>query len=138
MGAQGTVGVRYFVGMRPLQATASVIPFVHARVYAQAGIDIVVASAGVGGQLQLMDFELRITASLKAGFENSKFYLQEEFSIHSEIELLKGSLFIFAEVTVPNFSIPPWTKKHFQWDIWKWNGFKKKGYIFNHNNKNYL
>jgi hypothetical protein len=138
MGAQGTVGLRYFIGMRPLQATAQVTPFVHARAYAQAGIDIIVASAGVGGQLRLMDFELRITASLKAGIENSKVYLEEELSMYSDVTLLSGSLYLYASVTVPRFGIPPWKKKEYHWDIWKWQGFKKKGYIFNYHNKNYL
>src|SRR5262249_31024981 len=103
LGAQGTVGVRYFLGMSPLVATAQVTPFVHSRAYVQAGIDIVVASAGVGGQLQLMDFELRITASLRAGIENGKFFLQEEFSIYSDLSMLGGSLYAFASVTVPRF-----------------------------------
>src|SRR5262249_14553758 len=104
----------------------------------QAGIDIVVASAGVGGQLQLIDAELRISASLRAGIENSKFFLQEEFSMDSDVSLLSRKLDGFANVTVPPFRIPPGEKKEDPWDNWGWNGFKKKGYIFNFNNKNYL
>src|SRR5205085_987727 len=99
---------------------------------------LVIASGGVGGQLRLADFELRITASLRGGMENSKFFLQEEFSMYSDVTLLSGSLYVYASITVPRWGIPPWQKKEKHWDIWKWKGFKKKGYIFNHHNKNYL
>ena len=106
-------------------------------------MDIVVASAGVGGNLQLIDAELRITASLKAGLENSKFFLQEEFSMYSEVSMLSGKLFLFAKVSVPKinlglFKIGGWTLKEYHWDIWNWKGFTKKGYIFNINNKHFM
>ena len=138
LGAQGSAGVRYFIGVRPAHATAQVIPNAHARAYAQFGVDIVIASAGVGGQLRLIDFELRLGGDLGVNFDNSRAYVDEHFYAQYDLTMLSGSLYVFAEVYVPAFDIPPWHKKHYQWDLWKWAGFKKKGYLFNVSNKTYL
>jgi hypothetical protein len=101
-------------------------------------VDIVIASAGVGGQLRLIDVELRLGGELGLGFENSRAYLDEHFYAQLDLQMLSGSLYVYAEVYVPAFDIPPWHKKHYQWNFWKWAGFKKKGYIFNVQKKTYL
>jgi hypothetical protein len=131
LGAQGSVGVRYFVGLSPIKASAQVIPTVNARVYAQAGIDIVVASAGVGGQLRLIDLSIRIGADLTLRQNGSGLAIDEHFYAQNELTMLSGSLYVYAEVYVPRFGIPPWTKKHYEWDLWKWKGLQVKGYLFN-------
>jgi hypothetical protein len=124
LGAQGTVGVRYFVGLRPLYAEAQFIPFANARAYAQAGIDIVVASGGVGGQLKLLDVEFRIGGKMVVNFDPSKgASLEEQAYVWSKIDMLSGSLYVYAEVYVPRLGLPPWKKNHYEWDLWKWKGF---------------
>ncbi len=137
-GAQGSAGVRYFVGIRPLEATAQIVPNARARAYAQAGIDIVIASAGVGGQLRLIDLTLRIGADVGVNHDSRGLYVHEHFYALSELEMLSGSLYVYAEVTVPRIGLPPWTKKHYEWDLWKWKGLKTKGYVFNIDKKTYL
>src|SRR5262249_38042297 len=49
LGIQGTVGLRYFVGLRPLFCDVQVVPFAEVKAYAQLGIGIPLASVGVGG-----------------------------------------------------------------------------------------
>jgi hypothetical protein len=139
LGAQGTVGVRYFIGVRPAHATAQFIPKAQVRAYAQFAVDIIIASAGVGGQLHLVDFELRLGGDLEIGFENSRgAFVAERFYGAIDLHMLGGKLYVYAEVTVPAFDIPPWHKKRYQWDLWKWAGLTKKGYLFNVSNKTYL
>lgn len=126
LGARGTAGIRYFVGVRPLAAEAQFVPFVRGEAYAQCGIDIVVAAAGVGGKLRLVDFELRIGGKLAVKFDaSSRPTLSEHAYVQSNISMLKGSLYVYAKVNVLFW------KKRYEWDIWDWKGFSKSGYLVN-------
>src|SRR5262249_18326347 len=123
LGAQGTAGVRYFVGVRPLAAEAQFIPFAAIKAYAQCGVDIGVASAGVRGTLQLVKFELRIGGKLevKADPSSKGLALEEHAYVSSDIEMLKGEISLHAEI---GFSF---LKKKFDYTFWKFAGFKKSG-----------
>jgi hypothetical protein len=126
LGARGTAGIRYFIGVRPLSAEAQFVPFVRGEAYAQCGIDIVVASVGIGGKLRLIDFELRIGGELAIKFDKSQRpMLSEHAYVQSNITMLKGSLYVFASVNVLFW------KKKYEWDIWDWKGFSKTGYLVN-------
>jgi hypothetical protein len=138
LGAQGSAGVRYFLGAGPLHATVQVIPTTRAQAYAQAGIDILVASAGAGGQLHLLDLSLRLGADLGVQADSGGAYVHEHFYALDELEVLSGSLYVYAEVYVPRFGVPPWDKKHYEWGLWKWKGLKASGYLFNVDRKTYL
>src|SRR5262249_45374273 len=58
LGARGQAGVRYLLAVRPAHATMQVTPFVDARVYAQVGVDLGIASGGAGGEVVLLKDEL--------------------------------------------------------------------------------
>lgn len=127
MGARGTVGVRYFVGVRPLSAEAQFVPFVRAEAYAECGVDIFIAGAGVGGKLRLIDFELRIGGELAVKFDKSnRPQLVEHAYVKSDISMLHGSLYVHAYI---NYLFG---KKRFEWTLWKWKGLKTGGYLVNH------
>jgi len=131
VGIQGTVGLRYMIGLRPLYCNAQVVPFLKVKAYAQAGVDIFIAGAGAGGQLTLIDAELRVGGKLALRFESTRTYLEENAYIYGQVNMLAGSLYLYLEVTVPRWGLPPWHKKRWTWDIWKWNGIKYGGYLVN-------
>ena len=128
MGASGSMGIRYFVGVRPLSLQAQFVPFAHVKAYAQCGIDAVVASVGVRANLQVIDFEMTIGGSLVVKFDSSSgASLQEHAYVLNNLEMLKGELAIYAEIGVWIF------KKHYEHDFFKFKGFKTSGYLVNVN-----
>lgn len=52
-------------------------------------------------------------------------------SLSANVEMLSGSIYLYVFVTVPRFGIPPWKKKEWRYDIWKWAGLKYGGYLVN-------
>jgi hypothetical protein len=135
VGAQGNVGVRYFLGLRPLHATAQIIPNASVKVYATAAVNLVVAKGGAGAELTLLALTLTLGAELGVDSDSRGLFISEHIYAQNELEMLSGKIFLWAEVTVPRLGIPPWTKKHYQWDWFNFTGFKTKGYLFNINNR---
>jgi hypothetical protein len=130
VGARGGVGVGYFLGVntQPLLATAQVIPNAQVDAFAQAGIDIKIASVGVKGELQLLRFS--VTLGAEAGVQGSDLHL----FVHGEnnLTLLAGKLSFVAEVFVPAFKLPPFEKKSFEHKFFEFAGINVKlGSLFN-------
>jgi hypothetical protein len=132
IGARGSVGVNYFFGVSalPLYATAQVVPNASLDAYAQAGLDIKIASAGVVVNLQLL--RVKLTLGAEAGLKNDNQGTNLYLFVHgdNELTLLNGSLSFYAEVYVPAFKLPPWEKKHFEHNFFKWTGLKGQGSLF--------
>jgi hypothetical protein len=133
VGARGSVGVNFFFGLnsQPAFVTAQVIPNASVDAYAQAGIDIKIASAGVAVSLKLL--HLTLTLGTQAGVQSDSKGSSQLLFVHgdSDLSLLDGNLAFFVEVYVPAFKLPPWEKKHFDHPFFNWTGFKKKGVLFN-------
>ena len=130
LGATGTVGVRFFLGLRTMAVDAQIVPHVNVQAYLQAGIDMVIASAGVAGRMTLVNCEVRIGGSVSLHANSSRgLQFEEQVYVQSNLEMLSGKLAVFAEVYVPAWALPPWKKKHFEWDLWNWQGLKQSGYI---------
>jgi hypothetical protein len=126
LGSQGVAGVRYFVGVRPLAAEAQFIPFARAQAYAQASVDLVVASGGARGKLQLIDCEMRIGGKLEVKSDPSKgLTLEEHAYVSSNLEMLKGEITVHAEINILFF------KKSFDYTFWQSDGIKKNGFLVN-------
>lgn len=128
-GAQGSAGFKYYAGLNPASAVAELTPFVHSKVYVQAGVDIVVAGAGAGAEMTLLNYDLsmygaaRLWVQTPEGQTKPMLGIRQQYQIAHKLEMLNGSAYAYAYIYVPKFGIPPWKKKEWRWDIWKWNGF---------------
>ncbi|MBE9033051.1 hypothetical protein IQ266_25265 [filamentous cyanobacterium LEGE 11480] len=132
-GVRGSAGVRYAFALNPVKAAAyaKVNPFVRSRVYGEGGVDIVVAEAGVGANLVLLNDDLDVRARAKIGLaSNNKAYLKLDMSAHNKLTALKGKLYAYAGVYVPRWGIPPWKKKRYDTTLFNWKGLTHQGYLF--------
>jgi hypothetical protein len=133
LGARGSAGVRFVLGLRQAHATAQIIPNVTAKVYAQVGVDIGIASAGVGGELTLLKDELTFGGEIGIDADRLRgSYISEHFYALNHLEMLAGRLYLFARV---NYLIG---SKEWDLTLWNWSGFRVDGYLFNVNKRTYL
>ncbi len=128
-GAQGSAGFKYAAGLNPASAYAAFIPFVHSKVYVQAGVDLVVVGAGAGAEMTLVNYDLSMRGSAQLlvqtpeGQTKPMLGIQQKFQIAHKLEMLNGVAYAYAYIYVPRWGVPPWKKKELRWDIWKWDGF---------------
>lgn len=134
-GVRGSAGLRYDLYASPRYAHASAVPFLNAQVYGQGGADIVIGGAGVGANLTLLNDELELTAKAKirTDLQAQKIFLDANFYAYNKLDALGGNVYAYAFTYVPAFSIPPYEKKQWNWNIWNWKGFHHEGYLFNVN-----
>src|SRR5262249_11685811 len=99
VGVRGSAGVDFTYGVRQAHATLNVTPHIEAKAYAQAGVDIGIASAGVGGQLTLLKDELVLGAEVGLDLDPQKGpYISEHLYLHNKLEMLSGQFYLFAKV----------------------------------------
>src|SRR5262249_25066000 len=95
----------------------------------RAGVDVVVASAGVGGDLQIINDELALGGQASLGLAAAK----PTFKIHvyctNNLTLLKGKIFLFAKVGVK--VLGHFIGKEYDFTIYEFPGFKFNGNLFN-------
>lgn len=132
-GVRGSAGLRYDLYASPRYASAKAVPFLNTQVYAEGGADIVVAGAGVGVNLTLLNDELELgaKANIRTDFDNRKIFLDTSFYAYNRLNALSGNLYAYAYTYVPVFDIPFWEKRQWNWNIWDWKGFHTEGYLFN-------
>ncbi len=135
LGVRGSAGLRYDLYASPRYAKASAVPFLNTQVYGQGGPDIVIGGGGVGVNLTLLNDELELTAKAKirTDLQAQKIFLDANFYALNKLDALGGNVYIYAFTYVPNFGIPPWEKKQWNWNVWDWKGFHHEGYLFNVN-----
>jgi hypothetical protein len=139
IGAQGTAGIAYAVALAPVKASAYVGPFVHTKVYAQVGVDIVVAGAGAGANLTLLNTDGNLNGSLSIEIDSaSKPYFKWTDSYCQSLDMLAGNVYIYAYIYVPCWALPPWCKEEHDWNIFSWSGFHVSGCLFNDSRTLYL
>ena len=138
-GVQGTAGISYGVAIAPVKASANVAPFVHTKVYAQVGVDIVVAGAGAGANLTLLNTDGHLNGALSIEVDSaSKPYFKWTDSYSQSLDMLSGNVYVYAYVYVPCWHVPPWCKNEWDWNVFNWSGFKASGYLFNDTKTLYL
>jgi hypothetical protein len=138
VGVQGTGGVAYFVGVNALSATGWLLPKVNSKAYAQVGIDIGIAGAGVRGNLTFLNYQLFLTGQVSVIVESGKLYFFQKYFASEQIEALKGNLELYAFFYYPCFDWPPVCKKEYSWDLWSWSGFTRYDTLFNETKKTLL
>jgi hypothetical protein len=130
IGAQGNVGVGYSLNLYPTNVSASANPFVNSSVYAQAGLNIVVAEAGVGVSMTLLDADLQLGVNAGIGWLFG-FYLSSEVYADVSLDMLNGNVYVYAKVYYPCFDPWPDICNH-QWnaDLWSWSGLQYNSVLF--------
>jgi hypothetical protein len=108
VGARGSVGVEFSVAVTALPplASAEVKPQASVDAYAQAGLDIVIASAGVEASLQLLHVSLTLGTEVGVKTDNQGPYLSLFVHAEDDITLLNGSLSFYLEIYVPSILDP--------------------------------
>jgi hypothetical protein len=127
VGAMGSAGVTYFVSLRPVAAKAYLSPTAQASVYAQAGVDILIASAGVGASMTLIDSDLNLGGDIAIVSEGGSAIFNERFYACVDLHLLKGNVYVYAEVDLP-WPVPD---KEWRWTLWNWSGYDNTACLFN-------
>jgi hypothetical protein len=127
VGARGNVALKYFVGLRPLNARADINPSVFSEAYVEAGVDLGIAEAGAGGGLTLLHDKLNIYAEIGIDGDDKGIFFFQHFSVTNEISALGGRLYVYAKIDAPY----PFSDKKWTYDLWKWKGLSEKGTLFN-------
>jgi hypothetical protein len=129
IGAQGSAGFDFSLNLYPMNVSASAGPFVKSSVYAQAGLNIVVAEAGVGVQMTLVNASLNLGENAGIGWLFD-FYVSQELYADASLDMLDGSVYVYAKVYYPCFGIPPWCSSQWNANLFSWNGFHYNSVLF--------
>jgi hypothetical protein len=126
LGAKGKAGVRYLFAVRPAHATLQVTPFVDSRVYAQVGVDLGIASGGVGGEMVLLKDELTFGGELGLDFDSVRGpILSEHVYAKNDMTMLSGKVYAWAKV---DYLIGSHEWHH---TLFSWKGLRANGYLIN-------
>jgi hypothetical protein len=133
IGARGEAGFHYGISLVPNNLSISGGPFVHSSIYAQAGLNIVVAEAGMGVTLTLVNWDMNLNGSVGYGWF-FKFYVTDEIYVDSNLNLLSGNVYVYAKVVYPCFGLPPWCWAEYDHTLWSWNGLNFNSVLFDERN----
>jgi hypothetical protein len=134
VGAQGSVGFQYSLSLYPMSVNLSGGPFAHTNVYAQAGLNVVVAEAGVGASLTLVNWDMNLGGSAGVGWLLG-FYVYDDVYADSNLNLLGGKVYVYAKVYYPCFDpFPDICDSQWQTSLWSWDGLKYNSVLFDQKN----
>jgi hypothetical protein len=133
IGAHGSAGLQYSMKLTPMSVSLSGGPTVNASVYGQAGVDLVVASAGVNVSMTLVNWKMNFSADAGLGWLFG-FYVYDDIYADSNLNMLSGSAGLYANVTYPCWSIPPWCTSGYSDNLFSWSGLKYNSVLFNDRN----
>lgn len=137
IGAKGSAGIQYRIDLYPTYLTASAGPFVHTQAYVQAGLNVIIAEAGVKANLTLLNWDLNLNAELGVAFDPNanSFYLKDRLYADSKLTTLSGDVDLYLKVYYPCFSIPPWCSQEFDDTLFSWSGFVFDSVLFDVSDK---
>jgi hypothetical protein len=134
VGAQGSVGFDYSISVYPMSVSLSGGPFAHTSVYAQAGLNLVVAEAGVGASLTLVNWDMNLGGSAGVGWLFG-FYVYDDVYADSKLNMLGGSVYVYAKVYYPCFDpFPDICDSQWQTNLWSWPGLQYDSVLFDQKN----
>ena len=139
LGARGSVGAPYFLGVSalPLFATTQIIPQVSVDAYAQVAVGgsfgPFTLEGGVQGSLQLLHFNVTLAGEVGLFNDQNGPNILLFATGMSNLNFLSGSLSFFVEGKVPLAGTKRWDVQFFSWP-----GFTKQGSIFNVFRRTYL
>ena len=129
LGVSGTaelnVGAAVEVTTNPvgLKVTGDGGPKVSVGGYANAGVTILIASAGIQGTITLITDELKVGAI--ANLAIKPFNLQFGGAVTNQLNGPSGSVGVYASYKVPAWSLPPWNTKTVTKNLVSWTTFSK-------------
>jgi hypothetical protein len=132
VGAAFSTGLTCGLFLSPLSIDGQIGPYLRAEAFAQAGLSIIIAEAGVRCVLTIFNDSLTATAGVKLDADGRGLYVKGALSCYDELRALEGKLQFYVCVYVPCFDLPPWCKKCWNWTIADWEGLRAKGYFFNY------
>lgn len=121
VGAKGAAGAQFRVvttvdgAAEHVSATANFGPYLNAKVYAQAGIGLLVVEAGVRGEIKLVDLSMNVGGGLQLNYGGGNFQVCELVISSYHLEALSGSISLYAKVYVPFADDPEYTLNLFSW-----------------------
>src|SRR5262249_43896197 len=123
-GVKGSAGFQAHGSIRPVHASAYVRPHVGITLYGRGGVGVDPASAGLGGELTLINASLTLgaTVSLEVPSSGSPYFHVSAWA-RDNINTLGGRLYLYLRHPVPNF--PDIWNTHItehDVDIWSWEG----------------
>jgi Tol biopolymer transport system component len=123
--------------LAPIRAEARFRPYVRSSAFATGGVAFSIgcsASAGVGINLNLLDYALEAYVSGQIGNQNNRCCAQLTAGIHNTITALRGRFYIYAEACCWGLSGPSCglgrKRQRWQWDLFNWNGISQSGHLW--------
>ncbi|MBC7326897.1 hypothetical protein H5T87_02110 [bacterium] len=123
LGFKGVVGIDYGFCLTPSHISGILSPYIDTRGYAEAGVDVVVASAGAGAELTFLKDRLNLQTDLGIELAGDEPFFVVRYGALNELEALNGSIYAYTKIDYLIGS------KKFTWDIFNWDGVKTNGYI---------
>jgi len=123
VGFMGSVGVKYGYQVVPITLSVFAVPFAATKVFAQVGADIGFASAGIGGDVTLINDSLTLQGSFSVSLEDEP-TLVLELTGKNTVDCLSGRLYAYARI---DYIIGHWSG---DFTIFEWTGYKKDSDIF--------
>lgn len=129
-GVRGTADVAYAVKAAPGASEAKLLPRVAATAILEGGVDVVIAEGKVSGGVTLIEDTAPL--SVKSGWEglDGGGNLNVGARLDNDVSTLHGRVFTEASLMLPKASFPPWEKKEWEVDLFRWDGMKATGNIF--------
>jgi hypothetical protein len=124
------------VGFRPTitldsnnsKMSATVNPYLDTKVFAEAGVGVSgIADAGVGGNLTLINDDIKIEATVEAKDD----YFATTLSGTNTLDMLNGNLYVYINVDCYLYS------GEYEYDIFDWSGFNAPYKLFDPINEKY-
>ncbi len=133
IGTNGEAGLQYSISMNRTGVGGTLTPFVHTSVYGEGGASVVIAGAGVGVQMTLINADLDSYGQARLGWFLKWIFFQDLY-VGYNVRMLDGRVYGYVYVYVPKFGLPPWEKKQWEHDFWNWSGFGSQGTLVNYDN----
>lgn len=130
IGFKGTLGITcggaLDISVKNPYISAEVSPLLSANAYAELSVGYEIASAGVGGNLVLIENKTPINGELRLVLDNpDNPYFGYNLTATNKATLLKGKLYVFAEVDTLLFG-----SKRYTLDLYDFDGFTFEDTIF--------
>jgi hypothetical protein len=124
LGVRGSAGVQYAVTLHPVQAGVTLQPKVQVDAYGEGGVDLDIASGGIGCDLELLHDEVQFGTQAGIITDASGPALQAHCYASDSLEALGGRLYAYAKIDLGIYD------KEWDWDIWDFEGIKKDFTLF--------
>jgi hypothetical protein len=129
VGIRGSIGCDLSLGLYGSAVSGSVTPYVDTSGFAEVGVDIWFAGAGVGGELTFLNCSFPNVAGLYLQSDQyGNLEVVDYVQSHLDISTLSGSFYIWAQL-FGDYSY---------WTLWSWNGISWSDDLWNYSETTYL